>query len=242
MDKVICWFSCGVTSAVATRLALSEFQNSEILIYFIKTGQEHPDSMRFLKDCERWFNHEIKVVSNGKYSSAWDVWERTKFLNGPTGARCTLELKKRVRWSLEDKLGTWSAQIFGFDASERKRAERFSEQYPTAKAVFPLITHNLSKSECMAILQHAEIDIPAMYKLGFPNNNCIGCVKGGMGYWNLIRTEFPDTFSRMSKLERCIGHSCINGTYLDELPDNLGKLPVIVPSCSLFCDPDFMNL
>ena len=242
MDKVICWFSCGVTSAVATHLALSEFKNSEVLIYFIETGQEHPDSMRFLRDCAMWFGREIKIVRNDHYCSAWEVWEKTKYLNGVGGARCTLELKKKVRWSLEDKLGTWSAQIFGFDTTERKRAKRFSEQYPQSKAMFPLISHNLSKAECMAILNNVGIEIPAMYKLGFPNNNCIGCVKGGMGYWNLIRTEFPDTFSRMSKLERYIGHSCINGTYLDELPDNLGKLPVIVPSCSLFCDPDFMNL
>lgn len=242
MDKVICWFSCGVTSAVAARLALSEFKNSEVLIYFIETGQEHPDSMRFLHDCERWFDHEIKIVRSSHYSSAWDVWENTKFLNGPTGARCTLELKKKVRWSIEDELGTWSSQVFGFDATERKRAVRFTEQYPKAKAVYPLINHCLTKSECMAILKSAGIEIPAMYSLGFPNNNCIGCVKGGMGYWNLVRKEFPDTFNRMAKLERTIGHSCINGTYLDELPENLGKLPVIVPSCSLFCNTDFMDL
>lgn len=242
MDKVICWFSCGVTSAVATHLALSEFKKSEVLIYFIKTGQEHSDSFRFLRECEKWFGHEIKVVTNGKYSSAWDVWERTKFLNGPTGARCTLELKKRVRWSLENEFGTWSAQVFGFDASERKRAQRFTEQYPTAKAVFPLLARNFSKSECMVILQRAGIEIPAMYRLGFPNNNCVGCVKGGMGYWNLIRSKFPATFDRMAHLERILGHSCIYGTYLDELPSNLGKLPIIVPSCSLFCDPDFMNI
>ena len=242
MDKVICWFSCGVTSAIATRLALSEFKNSEVLIYFIETGQEHPDSIRFLRDCERWFDHDIKIVRSSHYSSAWDVWEKTKFLNGTTGARCTLELKKKVRWSLEDKLGTWSSQVFGFDATERKRAVRFNEQYPKAKAVYPLINHCLTKSECMAILNSAGIEIPAMYGLGFPNNNCIGCVKGGMGYWNLIRKEFPDTFNRMAKLERTIGHSCINGKYLDELPKNLGKLPVIVPSCSLFCNTDFMDL
>ena len=31
-----------------------------------------------------------------------------------------------------------------------------------------------------------------MYDLGYPNNNCIGCIKGGMGYWNRIRKDFPD--------------------------------------------------
>ena len=35
---------------------------------------------------------------------------------------------------------------------------------------------------------------PLMYDLGYPNNNCIGCVKGGMGYWNHIRKDFPEVF------------------------------------------------
>lgn len=41
-----------------------------------------------------------------------------------------------------------------------------------------------------------------MYLLGFQNNNCIGCPKGGRGYWNMIRKHFPDDFDRMSKLQR----------------------------------------
>ncbi len=35
-----------------------------------------------------------------------------------------------------------------------------------------------------------------MYDLGYPNNNCIGCVKGGMGYWNKIRKDFPEVFQK----------------------------------------------
>ena len=38
-----------------------------------------------------------------------------------------------------------------------------------------------------------------MYKLGYKNNNCIGCVKGQAGYWNKIRKDFPDVFDQMSK-------------------------------------------
>ena len=41
-----------------------------------------------------------------------------------------------------------------------------------------------------------------MYDMGYPNNNCIGCVKGGMGYWNHIRKDFPEVFDSRAKLER----------------------------------------
>lgn len=237
---VICWFSAGVTSAVATKIAVQYYSNVRII--FIGTGQEEHDSFRFIEDCEDWFCHDIETFKSPKYVDAFDVFEKTKYLAGPSGARCTLELKKKVRYMIEDTLGDWCRQVFGFDASEDKRAKRFDEQYPKAKAWFPLIMRQLSKADCMAIIERAGIELPLMYRLGFPNNNCIGCVKGGKGYWNKIRREFPDVFKRMALLERQIGHSCINGCFLDELEDDKGRLPVIVPSCSLYCDPEFINL
>ena len=83
-----------------------------------------------------------------------------------------------------------------------KRAERFCEQYPNANPLFPLIENKLTKQDCLKIVKDAGIELPEMYKLGFSNNNCIGCVKGGMGYWNKIRVDFPETFQRMAALER----------------------------------------
>ena len=61
-----------------------------------------------------------------------------------------------------------------------------------------------------------------MYDLGYPNNNCIGCIKGGMGYWNKIRTDFPDVFEHRAKLEKELGFSILkdshgNPVFLDEL-------------------------
>ena len=66
------------------------------------------------------------------------------------------------------------------------------------------------------------IDLPAMYKLGYHNNNCIGCVKGKKGYWNKIRVDFPDIFWKMAKLERELNFSLCD-VFLDELPPNAGR-------------------
>lgn len=234
----IVWFSCGATSAVATKLAAEKFR--ELRIIYIDTGAEHPDNKRFLRECEKWLHHDIEIRKSERFHNPIEVFHSRKFLNSPYGAPCTLELKKKVRWRIEDELTEWSAQIFGFDASERKRFDRFREQYPNAKAEAPLIDKSLSKEDCLAILIKAGIEIPKMYRLGFHNNNCIGCVKGGRGYWSHIRRHFPEVFEEMAKLERTLGHSCISDCYLDELPEY--DLPPIVPSCSLFCDPDFMDI
>ena len=103
----------------------------------------------------------------------------------------------------------------------------------------PLIEHQLTKSDCLAMVDRAGIELPAMYRLGYSNNNCIGCVKGGMGYWNKIRVDFPDTFHRMSKLERELGRSVIRTdgehVFLDELDPDRGDFVEVDMDCSLTC-------
>lgn len=91
----------------------------------------------------------------------------------------------------------YEAQIFGFEYSKKEvnRAIRFKEQYPDAKPIFPLIEKKLTKPECLYYLEQAGIKRPTMYTLGYGNNNCIGCVKGGKGYWNKIRRDFPEYFN-----------------------------------------------
>lgn len=237
-EKVIAWFSCGATSAVATKFAIDAYDNVEV--YYIDTGGEHPDNQRFLRDCQEWFGREVHVRKSHVYATPMEVFRGTRFLNGPNGARCTLELKKKVRWEVEDELQSWKSQVFGFDNSEVNRFTRFRQQYPKAKAIAPLISKNLDKPSCLAMLQREGIELPAMYRLGFHNNNCIGCVKGGKGYWCAIRKHFPEVFNSMAELEREIGHSCIKDCFLDELGEC--ALPPIVPSCSIFCDPDFLDL
>jgi len=71
----------------------------------------------------------------------------------------------------------------------------------------------LTKEMCAGLLLKNGIELPEMYKLGYSNNNCIGCVKGGKGYWNKIKTDFPPVFKRMAELERKVGYSCINGLF-----------------------------
>ena len=94
----------------------------------------------------------------------------------------------------------------------------------------------LTKEDAHGLLEKLGIRRPAMYDLGYSNNNCIGCVKGGMGYWNKIRKDFPEVFERRAKLERDIGATCIKGIYLDELEEDRGSTKEILPECSLMCE------
>jgi len=230
------WWSAGITSTVAIKHSLESGQKL-VLIYF-ETGSAHPDNLRFKTECEEWYGQAIITVRNPKYSSVLDLLSKTTYVNGPHGAECTRSLKKEVRQKFE-KWIPHDNQVFGYEYAEKeiKRAKRFSEQYPEAKPIYPLIETKTTKENCLYILERAGIAVPVMYRLGYKNNNCIGCVKGGMGYWNKIRDDFPDTFEAMAKMERVKKHSCINGVFLDELEHDRGNYPKeITPECGAYCE------
>jgi 3'-phosphoadenosine 5'-phosphosulfate sulfotransferase (PAPS reductase)/FAD synthetase len=228
---IVSWWSGGVTSAVACKLALIKYSNVDLV--FIETGSHHADMQRFKKDCEKWYKKQIITIQTEKFTDHFDVIERLKFINSPFGAPCTTQLKKRVRENFE-KRNKIDGYVWGFEIGEKEenRAFRVQESNQNFKHYFPLIDHKITKKKAIKILSKYNIKPPKMYELGYHNNNCIGCPKGGMAYWNKIKIDFPDLFIKMANLERKIGHSCIKGIFLDELKPTQGrKLPPLIADC-----------
>ena len=96
---------------------------------------------------------------------------------------------------------------------------------------------HIGKEEAHEILWASGIKRPAMYNLGYHNNNCVGCIKGGKGYWNKIRVDFPKVFKARAELERWAGASCINGVFLDELNPEAGRHDEpINDDCGILCE------
>ena len=235
--RVVSWFSCGAASAVATKLAITESKYPVEVVY-CHVKEEHPDNMRFMKDCEKWFGQPITVLQNETYNgSIYEVFEKRKYIVGVAGAPCTRLLKKEVRQKYEKPT---DIQVFGYTVEEEDRVNRFIDANNDVNLWSILLEKKLNKSDCLAIIQRAGIELPAMYKLGYQNNNCIGCVKGGMGYWNKIRVDFPESFNRMAKLEKTIGAKILKSKgkriWLDELPPDSGHYPTEQKiECGIFC-------
>lgn len=237
MRRVLCHFSCGAASAVATKLAINKYGKDRVEVLNIHIKEEHPDNQRFLKDCEEWFGVPITTVQNEKYDgSIYEVFKQG-YLKGIHGAPCTTQLKRKIRakFQREDDV-----HIFGYTMEEQQRAIDFEDRNQELDVDWTLIDAGLSKPDCLALLQDAGIEIPEMYKLGYKNNNCIGCVKGGMGYWNKIRRDFPDVFARMAMVEREVDHAILKdpkgAIFLDELDPERGNMDEEVDiECSFFC-------
>lgn len=235
--RIVVWFSAGAPSAVTAKLTLAEHGHDNVAIAYTNPGSEHPDNERFLTDCEAWFDHPVIRLHSDRYADTWDVWTKRRYLVGPTGALCTTELKKMVRFAFQrpDDI-----QCFGYTADEMHRVIRFRQQNPGVDLQTPLIGAGLTKADCLGMVDRAGIALPAMYLKGYENNNCIGCPKGGMGYWNKIRRDFPVTFDRMAKLERHLDATCLRDVgeplFLDQLDPTRGNYRDEANiECSLLC-------
>ena len=231
---LVSWFSAGVSSAVATKTAINKYKDVKIM--YIHIEDQHEDTMRFLHDCEKWFGQEIEILQSD-LKNVENACLKCGFVNSPYGASCTTILKKRVRKQWERKQTEDITYVWGFDLQEKNRAQRLFTSMPEFDHYFPLIENNITKQDAHGIMQKAGIKRPYMYELGYPNNNCIGCIKGGAGYWNKIRIDFPDVFEKRAKMERVIGGKVFKEFYLDELPENFGRdQKIIIPDCGFFCE------
>lgn len=236
----VCWISAGISSFMAAYLS----ENVDELIY-IDVADQHEDSMRFISDCEKALGKEIEIMRSPEYSSVEEcVLAFGGFTHKGNGfAPCTNWLKKRVRKQWESEHKNYNiTYVWGFDVEERKRAERTVESNPEFEHEFPLIDRGLTKADVHGLFKNTfDFARPYMYELGYGNNNCVGCVKGGMGYWNKIRADFPEVFNARAELERKVGHAILkenDGTpiYLDELDSNRGNFNTeIMPECGIMC-------
>lgn len=242
-STIAVWFSCGAASAVAEKKTIELYGNyNNVRVINNPIKEEHPDNIRFLKDVEQWIGVEIEIATNPKYPSAScvDVWDNKQFMASPFGAPCTLELKKRARQHWES-INKPDYTVLGFTADERHRHDRFVK---TERELLPvLIDAHLTKSDCFNIVEKAGIALPEIYNLGFPNANCIGCVKSnGVWYWNHVRKTFPDVFEQRAIQSRKIGARLVTykgkRVFLDELPlTATGKKPKSFGvECGIFCE------
>lgn len=242
--RLLCWFSCGAASAANAYLALQDLRDRFTIkvVHCDTLAPEHPDNARFKAQVECWLGTRIVTLRSSDYSMPAEVFRKRKFIFKPNeGAPCSTELKKLPRLAYQRPDDT---HAFGFTAEEGDRILDFRLHNPDLSLVWPLAFHGYGKQDCFRLLQRAGIDLPALYKLGYQNNNCIGCVKGGMGYWNKIRIDFPEKFAEMAALERELGFAMLTDRrggkrvplFLDQLEPGTGRYDSEPPiSCGPAC-------
>ena len=118
---IVSLFSAGVSSFVATYI---EKENIDKILY-THIDDQHEDTMRFVKDCEKVLGKKIEILQS-PYKNVNDVIRQFRFINSPYGAKCTSILKRRVRkeWEYlhrEEEI----TYIWGYDIEEKTELKDF---------------------------------------------------------------------------------------------------------------------
>ena len=241
-ETIAGWFSCGAASAMAVKKTIEKYgKTHNIMIVNNPIKEEHEDNRRFLKDVEEWIQHPIIEAKNSDFPNASivEVFDKRKYMCNKYGAPCTMLLKKQARYEFETK-NKIDWHVLGFTVDEWQRQKKFS-QMERGNSIPVLVSELITKEDCFKSLRKANIKLPEIYSLGFPNANCIGCVKAtSPTYWNLVRKTHPIVFNERAEQSRRIGAKLVRvkgvRIFLDELKesDNGGKIKSW--DCGIFCD------
>lgn len=215
-------------------------------IYCDVSWDEDDDNQRFLGDVEKWLGITVKRIKSTKYTTTDEVFEDRQFMSSPNGACCTTELKKVPRFAYQ-----WpeDIHIFGYTANEtmplckdprKDRIAGFERENPELFTDWILRDAGMVKADCHRMIAEAGIEQARMYRLGFPNANCKGCVKmTSPDGWNRTRKHFPETFKRRAEQSRRIGARLVRlkgeRIFLDELPPDETEVVKEDLSCGPQC-------
>ena len=244
--EIVCWFSCGVASAVALKKTVELYgERNNVRAVYNPVKEEDSDNLRFMEEVSSWVGVDIELATNPKYASCsiLDVFENKRYMSGVAGAPCTVELKKKARYEFE-KHNTIDWHVLGFTADEQRRHDRFVKG--ERENVLPVLIYlELDKHTCMSVVMDAGIEVPRMYKLGYVNANCVGCVKAtSPTYWNHVRKTHPEIFEERARQSRDIGARLVRvkgeRIFLDELDPNAKGRPLgsYKIECGIFCSED----
>jgi len=233
----VVWLSGGISSFMAAVLCPIPIDE---LIY-IDIEDQTRDTLRFVNEAAAYLDKPLTILKAKFFRGKNDVIRSRRYVNGTSGAPCTGALKRmpRKEWEWEHK-GCNLCYVWGYDLQEQHRVDRIVEDNQQARHLFPLVDMGLNKAQVHGMFERIGIQKPDMYRMGYPNQNCVGCVKGGMGYWNKIRVDFPEDFAEMAALEREIGATCLKDekgkVWLGELDPDRGDMNIeIFPECGIAC-------
>lgn len=243
-DRIVVWFSNGAASAVAWLETVRRYGDiCDVVAVNNPIEEEDPDNKRFAKDVAKWVGGEITFFSNSKFAhgSAVKVWDQVKAMSFTKGAPCTNRLKIMARQEYE-QLHRVDWHVMGFTADEKKRHDRFV--LTERENVLPvLIEAGITKDDCYQIVLDAGIRLPLVYRLGYPNANCLGCVKAtSPTYWNHVRKIHPEVFRQRAEQSRRLGARLARykgeRIFLDELPESaVGRnMKTMRIECGIFCE------
>jgi hypothetical protein len=208
--KYVVMFSGGAGSWGAGKRLRETVSAEDVVLLFADTLIEDASLYPFMDAAARNIGVPLTKIADGR--TPWQLFRDVRFLGNTRIDPCSRVLKRDLlRAWLENHCDPHDTTVvYGIDWSEshrldgppgkpgiRERMQPWTVDAPMCRA--PLLT------KC-AILEWAKqegLQLPRLYELGFPHNNCGGgCVKAGQAHFAHLYKLLPDVFATWEREER----------------------------------------
>lgn len=204
--KRIVNFSGGVGSWAAAKRVVERHGASNVTLLFADTLMEDDDLYRFLDEAAEDIGAELVRIADGR--TPWDVFFDERMMGSNRVDLCSRILKRELldKWREENCDPRKTVCYVGIDITEAHRIKRLKQRMGESGWEFraPLCEKPYrSKAAIMLELEQTGIEIPRLYQLGFPHNNCGGfCVKAGQSHFLHLLKKLPETYKRHEEKEQ----------------------------------------
>lgn len=205
-------FSGGLGSWVTARRVAERHGVDDLVLLFadVKGDTDSPhvgedeDTYRFIAEAAASVGGELVTVKDGR--DIWQVFHDDRFLGNSRLANCSKFLKQKpCREWLETHCDPDETTVYvGIDWSEVHRLPAIRKGYLPYVAEAPLTDPPyLDRDDMIGECQAAGIEVPRLYRAGFPHNNCGGfCVRAGQAQFELLLREHPARFAYHERREQ----------------------------------------
>jgi hypothetical protein len=202
MDHIVS-LSGGMSSAVAAERVIERHGKAVTRLWFADTAWEDEDLYRFVAECEARWGMPIERFKDGR--TPLEVAEKKQIIPNSGMAPCSYELKIRPFRALVAAAPKPITVHLGLDWTEQHRFAAPRRAYEEIEGVtvdFPLMWPPIEPRPYAEIVRGWGIEIPRLYRLGMPHNNCGGrCIRQGMKEWERLDGVLPERFAEVRDWE-----------------------------------------
>lgn len=206
-------FSGGKTSAYMCKWIKENRPDLNCVFVFANTGQEHPETYRFIEKVNKWLGLNLICVEYSgskkgriydlrsidtltKDGSLFEKMVKNYGIPSMKYAHCTRELKERPMHAFIKTVfysGYYTA--IGIRSDE---IDRISSKYEEKKFWYPLAFANINKNMVNEFWENHDFTLNIPEHLG----NCVWCWKKSFNKLSKVMAEMPDAFNVPKHLEQ----------------------------------------
>ena len=197
--SLVCCFSGGKDSLVATHYVLSELEDVDIVKY-VDTTVMIPIAIDYVKKVSRCFGWNLKILRPNP-----DFWALAEKWGCPTMNRrwCCYHLKLKPIFEFVRDLVPQRAMVTGLRREESKRRQKLPQVYfrkkPYAWSYAPII--DWTEKQVLTYIKEHDLPMPPHYRVQIPET-CVCGAFTNKKTMMIIKAQFPELFKKFLELEK----------------------------------------